>query len=270
MLRRANEDETAAFLLVERTLQRTRPLRGARGVTTVDLPLGRIERGTLGRLRFRFDGSSSDFEPENPAETRSLSGEELSLWNGLKKLVATAHPVTDSEWNLVSLRLGPRVLRRLPLGSIVTFVPNGTQPFKGSFALSLPKVQAKPDIPVGTEADLLHAIDVFLLEEDSLWGADPRTMGMWTPGRTANRHASHIFSTSLGHGRRHGTAKWHKCPICHTPVVKGLFNPRIPYGPLRPGVGAIRDLRGGYLTRLRETYLLGEPASLVTSSESVP
>lgn len=263
VLRLANEHETAAFFLVERTLQRARPQVGPLGLKAVDVPEGRIERNPLGRLRFRFDGSAVDYEPENRVETRPLSEQELSLWNGLQRVVSATKPVADSEWNLVSMRIGPRILRRLPLGGVVTYLPTGTPPFRGSFAPVVPEVQPEPSLP--SESQRLAAIDAFLAEYDGPWGDVP-SGEPWKPQTTGGRPTNHVLTTTLGHGRKRG--KFHRCPLCHTPVIKGLFNPRIPYGPLRPGSGVIRDLRGGYLSRLRETYLVSEPSSLVQSGAS--
>lgn len=268
MLRRANEHETAAFFLVERSLRRTRPRVGALGLKALETPDGRIERGSLGRLRFRFDGKASDFEAENREETRSLSEDEQDLWNGIQRIVTTTKPVADSDWNLLSMRIGPRILRRLPLGGVVTYVPNGTPPFKGSFTVVLP--QDEFDLPKPSESQILHAIDAFVDEDDHVWTLGASTLGDWAARSPRGRQAEHIFATSLGHGRIQHRGKWHKCPICHTPVVKGLFNPRIPYGPLLPGTGSIRDLRGGYLARLRETYLIAEPNSLVKPAPESP
>ncbi len=268
MLRRANEHETAAFFLVERTMQRTRPRVGVLGLKALEVPEGRIERNPLGLLRFRFDGKGSDFAPENGVTSRPVSEEEASLWTGLQRIVSSAKPVTDPEWNLLSMRLGPRVLRRLPLGGIVTFVPNGTPPFKGSMDLSRPFVRPPSAVRRLTEEELLRAIDLFLLETVHLADLEPGPQVPWSPPLTPGREARQIVSASLGHGRHHrAKGKWHRCPICHTPVVKGLFNPRIPYGNLRPGMGEVRDLRGGYLSRLRDTYLMADPNSLITPSE---
>ncbi len=265
MLRRANEHETAAFYLVERTMRRTRPRVGTFGLKAVAVPDGTIERNPLGRLRFRFDGQDTDFVAENGLVTRPISDDEATLWNGLHRLVSATRPVADSEWNLVSMRLGQRVLRRLPFGGVVTYVPNGTPPFKGSFAPLVPEVQPESDVLLPSEAKLLHAIDEFLAEVDAIKIWEPPQQSGWTPPRT-ERQPSHIISTTLGHGR-HGRGKFYRCPICHTPVVKGLFNPRIPSGGHRPAAGAIRDLRGGYLSRLRETYLLDGPSSLLQNGE---
>lgn len=270
MLRRANEHEAAAFFLVERTIRRTRPQIGVMGLKALQVPDGRIERNPLGRLRFRFEGDGRDHEPENRLETRSLSKEEVSLWNGLQRMVSSAKPVADPQGNLVSMHLGPRILRRLPMGSVVTFVPNGTPPFQGSFGRKAEVPAAEAEISLEREFEILRAIDAFLSEGDRPWDADSQVMTRWSPPPNTGRQASHIVTSTLGHGRRHSRTKWHRCPLCHTPVVKGLFNPRIPYGQLRPGAGAIRDLRGGYLSRLRETYLIGDPNSLITSSDSLP
>ncbi len=262
MLRRANDHETAAFLLVERTMRRTRPSVGALGLRAFETRDGRVERGSLGRLRFRFDGNGSDFEPENGHGTRAPSEDEVSLWNGLQRLVSVAKPVADPDGTLLSMRLGPRILRRLPLGGVVTFVPNGTPPFVGSFLLTVPE----PALGGPSEAALLEAIDAFLREPDRP-GVDSDAGPEWKPPASTARQASHIVSTRLGHGRGRARGKWYKCPICRTPVVRGPYNPRIPFGSVR-GAGAIRDLRGGYLTRLRETYLVADPASLVELSVS--
>ncbi len=269
MLRRANEHEAAAFFLVERTMRRMRPRVGVLGLKTLHTPDGRIERNSLGLLRFRFDGNGEDFEPENRVETRPVSQDEQSLWDWLQKMVSSARPVADSEWNLISMRLGARILRRLPLGGVVTYVPNGTPPFKGSFKPTVRPERPEPALSLAAELEILRAIDRFVNEEDHLWDPNLRVMEKWTVPATP-RQASHILTTSLGHGRHRTRGKWQRCPLCHTPVVKGLFNPRIPFGQLRPGSGVIRDLRGGYLSRLRETYLLSDPNSLITASELVP
>ncbi len=262
MLRRANEHEAAAFFLVERTMRRTRPRVGTLGLQGIVGPEGPIERGSLGRLRVHFDGMDSDFEPENRLETRPASNAEIDLWRGLQKLLVATKPVADPEGNLMSMRLGPRILRRLPYGSVVTFVPNGTPPFRGSLDLSRPQVRPQPELERLSEAELLRAIDRFVYERDEPRGP---AQDEWKAPLTTARQASHILFSTLGHGRRGGRVKWHRCPLCHTPVVKGLFNPRIPYGTLR-GQGAIRDLRGGYLTRLRETYLIPDANSVVFPS----
>ncbi len=266
MLRRANEHETAAFLLVERTLQRTRPRVGPLGLKAVHLPDGRIERNPLGRLRVKFDGRSSDFEPENRTDTRALSEHEMSLWNGLQRIVSATKPVADNQWNLLSMRIGPRVLRRLPLGGVVTYMPNGTPPFKGTFSLEIPT--PKTELSRAAEAALLEAIDVFIRDEGPPWALDASTLGGWAPATTTVRQNVHIVMSAYGHGRRRGRGKFYKCPMCHTPVVIGPYNPRIPHGTLRPGAGSIRDLRGGYLSRLRETYLVPDPNSLIKAADS--
>lgn len=262
MLRRANEHEAAAFSLVERTMQRTRPRVGTLGLQGIEGPEGPIERGSLGRLRVRFDGQDSDFEPENRLESRPASDAEITLWRGLQKLLVTTKPVADLEGNLVSMRLGPRVLRRLPHGTVITFVPNGTPPFRGSLDLSHPQVRPQTELERPSEAELLRAIDRFLYERDDPHGP---MQDEWKAPLTTARQASHILFTTLGHGRRGTRVKWHRCPLCHTPVVKGLFNPRIPFAALR-GQGGIRDLRGGYLTRLRETYLIPDANSVLFPS----
>ena len=267
MLRRANDDETAAFLLVERTLRRARPLVGVRGLRSIEVPDGRIERDVLGRLRFRFDGNGSDFEPENDGKPRKLSEDEESQWRGLERIVDASNPVADAEWNLVSMRIGPRVLRRLPLGSVVAFVPDGTPPYKASLSLRVPQAKPELEIPRLTEAEMLAAIDEFVREEYRLEDPDPPLMAPWNPGTAENRAGNHGLAPQWT-GHRHARGKWARCPICHTPVVKDRFNPRIPVGSLRPGAGSIRDLRGGYLSRLRETYLLPETNSLVQARES--
>lgn len=278
MLRRANEDETAAFLLVERTMRRARPNVGPRGLRSIEAPDGRIERDLLGRLRFRFDGRESDFEPENGegdghgsgfgGRTRKVSDEEASIWHDLERIVDASNPVADAEWNLVSMRLGPRVLRRLPLGSVVAFVPDGTPPYKASLSLKVRVVEAETELPRYTEAELLAAIDAFLRELEGYDDTEPALMAPWKPGTNDNRAGNHGVAPHWSGGHRHARGKWARCPICHTPVVKDRFNPRIPVGSLRPGAGSIRDLRGGYLSRLRETYLLPETNSLVESRES--
>ena len=268
MLRRANDDETAAFHLVERTMRRARPSVGIRGLRSIETPEGSIERDGLGRLRFRFDGQGSDFEPENGGRTRKLSDEETSQWQGLERIVYAAKPVADAEWNLVSMQIGPRVLRRLPLGGVVTFDPNGTAPYKASLSLKAPAAKPELQIPRMTVEELLEAIDEFLRQLEEYDDTDPRLMAPWKPGTAENRAGNHGVMAQLSNGHKHSRGKWARCPICHTPVVKDRFNPRIPVGSLRPGSGSIRDLRGGYLSRLRETYLLPETNSLVQSRES--
>ncbi len=264
MLRLANDHETAAFYLVERTMQRTKPRLGPLGLKAVDVGDGTIER-SLGRLRFRFDGTAEDFEPDNRSSTRPPSTQEILMWNGLQRLMSSTRPVADSEWKLVSMRIGPRVLSRLPLGGVVTYLPDGTPPFKGRLAPVVPNVTPEPALR-SAELVLLDAIDAFLREPE---GPGPLDMPAWKPQTVNGRQAVHIFSVGPGHGRNHKRGKWERCPICHTPVVKGLFNPRIPYGPLRAGTGSIRDLRGGYLSRLRETYLVADPSSLIRNNDSV-
>ncbi len=264
MLRPANDHETAAFYLVERTMQRRKPRVGPLGLKAVEVEDGTIER-SLGRLRFRFDGRSEDFEPENRSTNRAPSTQEILMWNGLQRLMSATKPVADSEWNLVSMRIGPRVLSRLPLGSIVTYVPNGTPPFKGTLDPVVPVAKPEPELR-RSETFLLEAIDAFLREPDVMVAVE---VSPWKPQTVTGRQAVHIFSVGPGHGRSHKRGKWERCPLCHTPVVKGLFNPRIPYGQLRPGTGSIRDLRGGYLTRLRETYLVSDPNSLIRNNDSV-
>ncbi len=270
MLRLANEHEAAAFFLVERTMRRTRPRVGVLGLKAFEIPAGRIERNPLGRLRFRFDGNGHDYEPETRIPSRPLSESEVTQWSGLQRMMSSAKPVADPEWNLVSMRLGPRILRRLPMGGVVTYVPDGTPPFNASFKLGVSVPGAGLEVSLEVEFELLRAIDAFVSEEEHPRDLDSQAMTPWVPPPNAGRQASHVLSTSLGHGRRHGRGKWHRCPLCHTPVVKGLYNPRIPYGALRPGAGAIRDLRGGYLSRLRETYLVADPNSLITASNSMP
>lgn len=244
-------------------MQRTKPRFGPLGLKGFEVPEGTIERGALGRLRVRFDGQATDFEPENRIGTRPVSEEESSQWDGLQRMMSATKPVADPRWNLVSMRLGSRVLSRLPLGGVITYVPNGTPPFKGSFSLAVPR--AKPALRL-SESALLEAIDAFLRETEGR----PAAEGIpWRARSMTGRQAVNIFSAGPGHGRHHKRGKWHRCPLCHTPVVKGLFNPRIPYGPLRPGAGAIRDLRGGYLSRLRETYLVADPNSLLSEGASV-
>lgn len=265
MLRRANDHEAAAFFLVEQTMRRTRPQVGYGGLRSITLPEGRIERGSFGRLRFRFDGTESDFEPENRIESRPLSEEEATVWNGLQRMMNETRPVLDSEGNLLSMRIGPRTLRRLPLGSVVTFVPDGTPPFTGSFGPTLEKMRRR-ELTRLSETELLAAIDEFILEGELLTDPDVRLMAPWNPGSAPNR-AGNRGIASFSRTHRHSRGKWHKCPICHTPVVKDRFNPRIPVGSLRPGAGTIRDLKGGYMSRLRETYLLEETTSLLESPD---
>ena len=270
MLRRANEHETAAFLLVERTIQRTRPRMGVLGLKALEVPDGRIERDPLGRLRLRFDGHAEDFEAENATASRPLSSDEISLWNRLERTVAAVKPVADPRGNLVSMRLGPRVLSRLPLGSIVAFGPDGTPPFTGSLHPPEPAVRPSTELSRWREAELLAALDAFLREKDRRPARASDPGPPWAPPKPGGRQASSIVLATLGHGRRHGRVKSQRCPLCHAPVVKGVFNPRIPYGNLTPGSGAVRDLRGGYLSRLRETYIVPEANSVVSSEGRAP
>lgn len=262
MLRRANDHETVAFFLVEETIRRTQAVVSPRGLRSVALPEGRIERGFFGRLRFRFDGSESDFEPENLNETRAVTEEEVVVWEGLQKMVDVIRPEVDGRGNLVSIRLGPRVLRRMPLGSVVTLLPDGTPPFTGSFQLSLPKRLTAPPRRRLSEGELLAALDEFICERDRIEASDPRLLEPWNPGsgaaRAANRGIAPVTRT-----HRHARGKAYRCPLCHVAIVKDRFNPRIPVGNVHPGTGSIRDLKGGYLARLRETYLLEETTSLI-------
>jgi hypothetical protein len=268
MQRPANEHEAAAFLLVERTMRRTQPRTSSLGLATIEGPDGRIERGSLGHLRVQFDGRDSDAEPENRLESRAPSDSEVGLWKGLERLIVAAKPVADPEWTLMSMRLGSRVLRRLPHGAILTSAPADTPPFRGSLDLSRPRTRPKPEIPRPSEEELLRSLDGFLLQRDEDGGWAPEELLPWKPVRSSSRGTSYVLSATLGNGHHRGRSKWHKCPLCHTPVIKGLFNPPIPVGNLRPGAGAIRDLRGGYLSRLRETYLLADPSSVVPSKGS--
>ena len=272
MLRRANDHEAAAFFLVERTMRRTRPRVGRLGLKALETPDGRIERDPLGRLRFRLDGHDGEdghdggFEPENGTPYRPLSADEVSLWNGLEHTLTAMKPVADNEGNLVSMRLGSRVLSRLPLGGIVTYLPDGTPPFKGSVRSPPPTARPETELSRWREAEFYAALDAFLKEEDRRPGPDPTLGPPWTPPKREGRTASSIVLATLGHGRRHGRTKLQRCPLCRAPVVKDLYNPRIPYGTLASGSGSIRDLRGGYLARLRETYIIADPNSVVSSA----
>jgi hypothetical protein len=243
---------------------------GARGLESVILPQGVIERGSLGRLRLRFDGQPSDYEPENGSKTRPLSVHEADYWISLREMVTAARPIADSEWNLVSMRLGLRILRRLPTGLVVTFEPNGGPhtaisfdfPLAGMLDEQLPLVRSQSS----DEAAPLAAIDAFVREADAASSSTRRKTDDVNRARRARRSirwANLGASAPLVRGPHRARGKWHKCPICRTPVIKGRFNPRIPLGLARPGTGSIRDLRGGYLSRLRETYLLRDPASLL-------
>lgn len=267
MLRRANDHETVAFFLVEQTIRRTRAEVGHRGLRSVVVPDGRIERGFFGRLRFRFDGADSDFEPENLMRTRPVSAEEAIVWEGLDRMVTMTRPELDANGNLQSLRLGPRVLRRLPLGSVVALVPDGTPPFTGSFRLSLPDALAERGLGRMSEAELLAAIDDFIRDGYRIGDPDPRLLAPWNPGSGPSRAADRGIAP-LTRTHRHARGKAYRCPLCHTSVVKDRFNPRIPVGNLRPGSGSIRDLKGGYMSSLRETYLLEETTSLLEPFES--
>ncbi len=277
MLRPSSERENAAFRLVERTLRRARPQVGARGLESLILPKGTIERGSLGRLRFRFNGQPSDYEPENGPKTRRLSDAEATYWTYLQEMVANASPIADSQWNLVSMRLGPRVLRRLPTGRVVTFEPNGGPRPATSFDSPSTGMIEELDFlmatPSSRELELLAAIDAFLLEVDAVLSTPERKVddGSRARARAAARRSMRLAnlgaSAAFVRGRHRARGKWHKCPICRTPVVKGRFNPRIPVGLVRPGGGTIRDLRGGFLSRLRETYLMADPASVLEPPE---
>ena len=269
VLRRANDHEEAAFYLVERTVRRTRPRVGPLGLKAAHLPEGRIERNPIGFLRFRFDGSGSVYEYENPMPTRRLSGHERAMWDDLSRMIVVAKPVVDSEWNLLSMQLGARTLQRLPLGGIVTHDPRGRSPFRGSLDLSKLGRRNEPDREDLRARALLHMIDVFLLEEERVWEEPPKP-AEWKPRTIADPYAGSRLSTTFGHGRRGALGKWHRCPMCHSPVVRGPYNPRIPYGTVRAGSGGIRDLRGGYMSRLRETYLLDDPTSLLGTREIKP
>lgn len=246
-------------------MKRRRPQVGYGGLRSIALAGGRIERRAFGRLRFRFDGAESDFEPENRMDRGQVSDEQATVWVGLQRMMDATKPVLDAEGNLVSMRIGPRVLRRLPLGSVVTFVPDGTPPFTGSVGLSLPKLRQR-ELARLSEAELLAAIDEFVREREWVVDRGLRLMAPWNPGSAPNR-AGNRGVAPVTRTHRHSRGKWHKCPICHTPVVKDRFNPRIPVGSLRPGAGSIRDLKGGYMSRLRETYLLEETTSILESAD---
>lgn len=276
MLRPSNERESAAFHLVERTLRKARPRVGARGLESLIVPKGTIERGSLGRLRFRFDGRASDYEPENGPRTRALSDTETNYWIRLRNMVTVARPIADSEWNLLSMHLGPRVLRRLPTGRVVTYEPNDRPRPETSLDSPLTGMLEELDqlvaSPSAGEAELLAAIDAFLQEIDAVPSGTQRKVNDANRARAAARRsmrwANLGASAPFVRGRHRARGKWHKCPICRTPVVKGRFNPRIPVGLVRPGGGSIRDLRGGFLSRLRETYLVADPASLIELADS--
>ena len=266
MLRRANNDETAAFRLVERTVQRAQPRVGMRGLESLNLPTGTIERSALGRLRFRFNGNSSDYSAENPRDDRPASKDEVSLWNSLERLIALTGPIADAQGNLQSMRMGPRFLSRLATGGVVTSIRNGTAPFRTSIDVSAPPEPKAPTpraFGSQREALLLAAIDAFIRQGEGLEVARSRR-GL-TAGRGIGRPGYHGASSPLTRTRKHTRGRWHKCPICRTPVVKGRYNPWILHRALRAGSGAIRDLRGGYLSRLRETYLIQDPKSVIES-----
>ncbi len=265
MLRRANEHEEAAFFLVERTMRRTRPVVGPLGLKSVSVPQGRIERGSLGRLRFRFDGQESDFAPENELDGRSLSNQEASWWDGVQRMVTETKPITDSRWNLVSMRIGSRVLSRLPLGSVVTFIPDESPPFQSSLDLSVSRARLGRELAHMNEAELLYAIDLFLDEDDGRTRLEPASGPAWNPKTFSDGGDSHSISLSWARNHNRARSRPQKCPVCRSPVVRGPFNPHIPVGTLRPGSGAIRDLRGGYMSRLRETYIVEESKSLLAS-----
>ena len=269
MLRRADEREKEAFRRVERTVRRTRPRAGTRGLESLAVAGGTIERGWLGRLRVRFEGNAADFDPENRPESRELSDEEESLWVNIQKIMETAAPRADPEWNLISMRIGPRVLSRLVSGTVVTFTPNGV-----AASASRPRVQTRPKLRshsrtlVRSEALLLAAVDAFLRETDNI--LQPAVGANNGPGTPASRTRARYVGASLPMFRTHHfpRGKWHKCPICHAPVVKGRFNPRVPFAQFRAGRGSIRDLRGTFLSRLRETYLVLDPESVLGSPTS--
>ncbi len=266
VLRRANDHETVAFFLVERTVRRTRPEVGFLGLRSITVPEGRVERSVFGRLRFRFDGSESDYEPENLVETRGVSEEEAAVWEDLQRMMDRTRPVLDPAGNLVSMRIGARILSRLPLGSVVAYVPDGSSPFTGSFKLSVPKALPELALLRRSETELLAAIDAFLKEAEASLDGEAPPMAPWNPGsspfRAANRGIlplTHVHQSPRGRGQR--------CPLCHTAVIKDRFNPRIPVGSIRPGDGTIRDLKGGYMSRLRDTYLFEETESVLEPSE---
>lgn len=268
MFRPANDQETAAFFLVERTMQRARPRVGTLGLRSIEVEDGRIERDSLRRLRFRFDGNGFDFEAENRVETRPLSEREATRWRSVERVVVTAKPVTDPDWNLVSMRIGARVLSRLRFGTVIAFVPDGTPPFQGSLNVSLqiPPPAPELELPLRNEAELLRAIDDFVRDGGDLSRREPPGPP-WTPGTQTTGVGSYVVSPHLLHNRRKGRSKWAKCPLCHAPVVHDRWTVRIPVGTVGAG-GTIRDLRGGYVLRLRETYILPPSNSLVNTPDS--
>jgi hypothetical protein len=306
VLRPADEWETDAFLRVELTLRRTRPRLGPRGLESLAVPDGAIERGWLGRLRVRFEGGAGDFDPENRPESRDLSDEEESLWTNIQNVMETAAPRADPQWNLISMRIGPRVLSRLVSGTVVTFIPNGV-----ADSVSRAGVQTRPKPPLGsraaapTNARLFGVVEAFLQDVvasvsgpgvqarsrpsarepsrrrrpvsspestplqqiDNIWGPAAGTNG--GPKTQAPVRARSVgASLPMFRGQKYPRGKWHKCPVCHAPVVKGRFNPRVPFTQFRAGRGSIRDLRGSFLSRLRETYLVLEPGSVLESPAS--
>lgn len=274
MLRRADEREHSTFLLVEHTIRQTRPRMGNRGLESAIVSEGTIARGSLGRLRLHFTGQDSDVEPENRVRSRPLSGEEAACWAGLQRLVDSVRPIVDPQWNLVSMRIGSRVLSRLPLGGVVTFEPNHTASPASASGAPRGAVNRRPDgTPASRrrdEAVLLTAIDAFLREGDGFSRARSRVTIGWNQGRAASLWDGGGASSPFSRNQARARSKWHKCPICRMPVAKGRFNPRIPVGSVRPGIGGVRDLHGGYLSRLRETYLLEDPVSLIHSHPALP
>ncbi len=230
---------------------------------------GTVERGSHGRLQLRDSERKSSLRP-NGHKSHTPSEEETSSWERTQKLIALLEPIADSNWNLVSMRIGPRLLcRPPPMGSVVLLEPDGTPPFEGAFGRWVPlvrpesEVALRPGLPTDAEVALLHEIDFFIAEADrELLRAEPQSS--WESSWSIAIAGTGYFRT----GRRTrdgklGDRKWGKCPICHAPVVKGRFNPRIPHGKLQPDKGSVVDLRGGYLSRLRETHIVEEPKTYV-------
>jgi hypothetical protein len=275
VLRAASERESAAFLKAERALQLTRPRIGARGLESFVLRGGRIERDSIGRLRFRFNGWPSDFEAENAPNGRRLSPEEVESWSTLRAFVLAVRPKMDAEGNLVSMKFGPRVLRRLPTGRIITIEPNGMANEATSvvdFLTNLvDELGGPPRSAAALEAELLASMDEFLPEDEDEGPVDPAPPKAdgeirIRPKTRLMKWGNIVAPAPSIHGPGHVRAKLHRCPLCATPVKKGRSDPLVSQDRVPPGGGSIRDLRGGFLSRLRETYLVKDPASVLDLS----
>jgi len=237
------------------------------------VPKGVIERGRFGKLRLRH---RDEFvrDAENGSKVRRLYADELTGWWRLQRLLEVVSPRTDRDFNLVQMRIGPRLLQCSPLGELVVVEREGTAPFDVAQAnadMSLVKTGLElPSVSRGlSEDEVLFAILQFV-EENEL-SAGPQVARDKKIKSSESRRGAllHRGPAAVGH-RILERSRWSRCPICRAPLVLSRHNPRILHSKLRPGRGSIVDLAGGYMSRLKETSLLREPRSFVEDAELQP